>query len=62
MKYGRFRYDAIPYISSIRGGSPIRPRKIKHLKQMYANPEYKNFNQGSHRNFQMAGGTTGIEM
>ena len=50
IEHRRFRYDPIPYTSSRGGGSPIRPRKIKHLKQMYANPEYKQFNRGSHKN------------
>ena len=49
IKYGHFRYDPVPYTGSRGGGSSIRPRKIKHLKQMYANPEYKQFNRGSHK-------------
>lgn len=49
IKYGRFRYDPVPFNYSRRGGPSIKPRKIKHLKQIYANPEYKEFNRGSHK-------------
>lgn len=44
-----FRYDPVPFVHCYRGGSYQSYRKIKHLKQMYANPEYKEFNRGSHK-------------
>lgn len=43
----RFRYDPIPYSRKRRGGPRVKSRRIKHLKAMYANPEYKGFNRGS---------------
>ena len=30
-----------------RGGPAVKPRKSKHIKMMYDNPEYKGFNRGS---------------
>lgn len=44
-----FRRTPIEGISKWRGGPSVRPRRIKHLKAMYANPEYKKFNRGSHK-------------
>lgn len=44
-----FRYDPVPYTYKRKGGPHVRPRRIKSLKQMYANPEYKEFNRGSHK-------------
>ena len=46
---GVFRYDPVPYTSKYKGGPGHSHRRIKHLKQMYANPEYKEFNRGSHK-------------
>lgn len=47
---GVFRYDPVPYTGKRKGGSYVRARKIKHLKEMYyAYPEYKEFNRGSHK-------------
>jgi hypothetical protein len=44
-----FRYDPVPHTHKRKGGPCVRPRRIKSLKQMYANPEYKEFNRGSHK-------------
>ena len=44
-----FRYDPIRYTGKRKGGPGVRPRRIKSLKQMYTNPEYKGFNRGSHK-------------
>lgn len=44
-----FRYDPVRYTGKRKGGPSVRPRRIKSLKQMYANPEYKEFNRGSHK-------------
>jgi hypothetical protein len=44
---GTFRETPVPYTGGRRGGPSVRPRRIKHLKAMYANPEYKEFNRGS---------------
>lgn len=44
-----FRYDPVPRTYKRKGGPCVRPRRIKSLKQMYANPEYKEFNRGSHK-------------
>lgn len=46
---GIFRRTPVEGISKWRGGPSVRPRHIKHLKAMYANPEYKEFNRGSHK-------------
>ncbi len=46
---GTFRRTPVEGISKWRGGPSVRPRRIKHLKAMYANPEYKEFNRGSHK-------------
>lgn len=47
---GRFRYDPVPHTRNYRiGGPTVKHRRVKHLKQMYANPEYKEFNRGSHK-------------
>lgn len=47
MNTGVFRYDPVPYCRKHRGGPRVRPRRIKHLKAMYDNPEYKGYNRGS---------------
>jgi hypothetical protein len=44
-----FRYDPVPRTHKRKGGPCVRPRRIKSLKQMYANPEHKDFNRGSHK-------------
>jgi len=47
--YGVFRETSVPHTGRYRGGPSIRPRKIKHIVAMYGNPEYKEFNRGSHK-------------
>lgn len=44
---GEFRRTPVEGIHKRRGGPYVRPRKIKHIAAMYANPEYKEFNRGS---------------
>lgn len=44
---GTFRRTPVEGISKWRGGPSVRPRRIKSLAAMYANPEYKEFNRGS---------------
>lgn len=46
---GIFRRTPVEGIHKIRGGPSTRPRRIKQIKAMYANPEYKEFNRGSHK-------------
>ena len=48
VKYA-FRYDPVPRTCKRKGGPGVKPRRIKPLKSMYANPEYKEFNRGSHK-------------
>lgn len=55
-----FRYDPVPRTHKRKGGPRVRPRRIKSLKQIYANPEYKEFNRGSHKD--VVGGTIGIDV
>jgi len=47
--YGVFREIPVSHTGRYRGGPSIRPRKIKHIVAMYGNPEYKEFNRGSHK-------------
>jgi len=47
--YGVFRETSVPHTGKHRGGPSIRPRKIKHIVAIYKNPEYKEFNRGSHK-------------
>lgn len=42
-----YRFDPIEGTGKVKGGPPIRLRRIAPLKKMYANPEYKGFNRGS---------------
>lgn len=43
-----FRQDPVPHTGKrLRGGPPVRPRRIRHIKAMYGNPEYKEFNRGT---------------
>lgn len=44
---GEFRREPVEGIHKWRGGPSCRGRKVTHLKKMYANPEYKEFNRGS---------------
>lgn len=44
-----YRYDPIRYTGKRSGGPSVRPRRIMPAKRMYANPEYKEFNRGSHK-------------
>lgn len=44
---GEFRRKPVEGIRKGRGGSHCKPRKIKTIAAMYANPEYKGFNRGS---------------
>lgn len=46
-----FRKTPIPYTGKIKGGPNIRPHRIKHIKAMYDNPEYKGFNRGSKKDY-----------
>lgn len=48
---GSFRRTPVVGIHKLRGGPHIRPRKIKQIKTMYANPEYKEFNRGSKKEY-----------
>ena len=48
---GVFRYDPVPRSRKRRGGPSVRPRRLKHLKAMYANPEYKGYNRGSSKDY-----------
>ena len=47
---GTFRRTPVEGISKWRGGPSTKPRRIKQIQAMYANPEYKKFNRGSHKN------------
>lgn len=45
---GIFRRTPVAHTGKIGSGGPwVKPRRIKHLKAMYNNPEYKEFNRGS---------------
>lgn len=44
---GEFRREPVEGIHKWRGGPSFKGRKVTHLKRMYANPEYKDFNRGS---------------
>jgi hypothetical protein len=47
---GTFRRTSVEGIHKRwRGGPSIRPRHIKPIVAMYKNPEYKEFNRGSHK-------------
>lgn len=46
---GTFRRTPVEGISKWRGGPNVKPRKVKPIQAMYANPEYKEFNRGSHK-------------
>lgn len=46
---GIFRKTPVEGIHKWRGGPSVRPPRNKHLKAMYANPEYKEFNRGNHK-------------
>jgi hypothetical protein len=44
---GTFRRTSVEGIRKWRGGPAVKPRKSKHIKMMYDNPEYKGFNRRS---------------
>lgn len=46
---GTFRRTPVEGIRKWRGGPSVRPRHIKQIKALYANPEYREFNRGSHK-------------
>lgn len=45
---GTFRRTPVEGIHRYKGPR-VKPRRIKPLKKMYANPEFKEFNRGSHK-------------
>ena len=48
---GIYRQTPVEGIRKWRGGSSVRPRKLRHIALMYDNPEYKGFNRGSRSDY-----------
>lgn len=46
---GEFRREPVEGLIRRRGGPSCRNRKTARLKRMYSNPEYEEFNRGSHK-------------
>ena len=50
---GEFRREPVERLIRRHGGPSCRNRKVSRLKRMYSNPEYKEFNRGSHKDIPM---------
>lgn len=48
---GEFRKEPVEGIRKRRGGPYCRPRRLRGIAAMYANPEYKDFNRGSRKDY-----------
>ena len=48
---GEFRKKPVEGIRKRRGGPYRRPRRLRGIAAMYANPEYKDFNRGSRKDY-----------
>ena len=48
---GEFRKEPVEGIRKRRGGPYCHPRRLRGIAAMYANPEYKDFNRGSRKDY-----------
>lgn len=46
---GEYRKDPVAHTGKIKGGPFCKNRRVTHIKRMYDNPEYKEYNRGSHK-------------
>lgn len=46
---GEFRRTPVEGIHNYNRGRSVKPRRLKQLYNMYSNPDFKEFNRGSHK-------------